>query len=284
MIVQYRGFDAAQLDRFRAGQRASYAVLEEVAAGLEAGVTEREATIRMTRAYRRLGVRSWFHLPVALFGARTALPGRWRLRDFWPSRNRLKEGDAIILDASPIFEGYLVDTSFSARLGDNPDHHRMMMDLASFRSAIVGRVREGAAFRDIAVETDARIRAMGYENRHQAHLEEVLGHRAIRIRRPRPGWVYKKGFDVQALGWFALHTIAARKGLWRFSPNWNAKGTSDHAPWDGLWAVEPHLGRGEVGAKWEELLVIQDGAVFWLDDDNPHMRYWARHRGAARAA
>jgi hypothetical protein len=70
--------------------------------------------------------------------------------------------------------------------------------------------------------------------------------------------------------------------LWRFSPNWNANATSDHKPWDGLWAVEPHLGKGDVGAKWEELLVIQDGAVFWLDDDNPHMRYWHGHGAGTR--
>jgi hypothetical protein len=281
MIVQHRRFRPAQLERFKAGQRASYDVLEAVAAGLEPGITEREATLRITRAYRALGVRSYFHLPVALFGARTALPGRWRLRDFWPTRNRLKEGDSIILDASPIFDGYLVDTSLSTRLGDNDAHHRMMMDLAPFRDRIATQVREGAPFRAIALETDSAIRALGYQNRHQAHLEEVLGHRAVRIRRPRPKWIYKKGFDVQALGWFALHTIAARKGLWRFSPNWNANLTSDHAPWDGLWAVEPHLGKGDVGAKWEELLVIQDGAVFWLDDDVPHMRYWQRHGAAA---
>jgi hypothetical protein len=277
MIVQHRGFDEVELDRFRICQRASFAVLEEVAAGLLPGISEREATLRITRAYRARGVRSYFHLPVALFGARTALPGRWRLRDFWPTRYRLREGDAIILDAAPIFEGYLVDTSLSIRLGDNRDHHRMMMDLAPFRDLIAARVREGAPFRAIAIETDERIRAMAYENRHQAHLEQVLDHRAVRLRRPRPSWIYNKGFDVQALGWFALHTVAAKKGLWRFSPNWNANATSDHAPWDGLWAVEPHFGRGDVGAKWEELLVIQDGAVFWLDDDNPHMRYWRAH-------
>jgi hypothetical protein len=31
MIIQYQGFDAAQLERFRAAQRASYGVLEETA-------------------------------------------------------------------------------------------------------------------------------------------------------------------------------------------------------------------------------------------------------------
>src|SRR5882672_609523 len=152
MIVQYRDFDAAQLDRFRAAQRASYGVLEETARALEPGMSEREATTRMLRAFRALGVKSFFHLPVALFGARTALPGRWRLGHFWPTRTRLRQGDAIILDASPIFDGYLVDTSLSTRLGDNEAHHRMMMDLAPFRDLIADRVRDGASFRAIAIE------------------------------------------------------------------------------------------------------------------------------------
>jgi hypothetical protein len=281
MLMQYRAFDHGQLERFRAAQRASFKVLEDTAGKLSPGITERDATTGMLRAFQALGVRSYFHLPVALFGARTALPGRWRLKDFWPTHARLAEGDAVILDASPIIDGYLVDTSYSTRLGDNHEHHRMLMDLEPFHDFIATQVRSGVPFRDIAIETDVRIRALGYENRHQAHLEEVLGHRAIRIRRPTPGWVYKKGFDVQALGWFALHTVAARKNLWRFSPNWNALQSSDHSPWDGLWAVEPHFGKGDIGAKWEELLVIQDGEVYWLDDDTPHTRYWRSHTVAA---
>lgn len=49
-------------------------------------------------------------------------------------------------------------------------------------------------------------------------------------------------------------------------------------------AVEPHLGKGDVGAKWKGLPVIQDGEVFWLDDDVPHMRYWQKHGAAADRA
>jgi Xaa-Pro aminopeptidase len=72
---QIRGFDAAQLDRFRAAQRASYAVLEETAKRLEPGVSERETTTRMMRAFGALGVQELLPPAVALFGARTALPG-----------------------------------------------------------------------------------------------------------------------------------------------------------------------------------------------------------------
>jgi hypothetical protein len=39
----------------------------------------------------------------------------------------------------------------------------------------------------------------------------------------------------------------------------------------GLWAVEPHLGRGEFGVKFEEILVVTSDSVYWLDDQLPHM-------------
>jgi hypothetical protein len=44
-------------------------------------------------------------------------------------------------------------------------------------------------------------------------------------------------------------------------------GTRDDAPLQqGLWAFEPHLGCAEFGAKFEEILVIDDDGVRWLDD------------------
>ena len=41
------------------------------------------------------------------------------------------------------------------------------------------------------------------------------------------------------------------------------------------------MGSWSVGAKWGELLVIQDGEVFWLDDETPHTRYWRSQAVAA---
>lgn len=52
--------------------------------------------------------------------------------------------------------------------------------------------------------------------------------------------------------------------------------TSDHPAHDGLWLVEPHAGQGEVGAKWEEILVIEDSQARWLDDTAPHIRQWSQ--------
>jgi len=42
-----------------------------------------------------------------------------------------------------------------------------------------------------------------------------------------------------------------------------------------VWAVEPHIGRDGVGAKFEELMVVTADDAYWLDDDLPHVRRWA---------
>ncbi len=57
---------------------------------------------------------------------------------------------------------------------------------------------------------------------------------------------------------------------------WNDGRLADHVPAPGLWAVEPHIGFGEVGVKFEELLVITEGDAHWLDDDVPHVRAWQK--------
>jgi hypothetical protein len=49
---------------------------------------------------------------------------------------------------------------------------------------------------------------------------------------------------------------------------------SDHPPYPGLWAVEPHLGFRGTGAKFEEILVVTEGDAFWLDDELPHVTRW----------
>jgi hypothetical protein len=43
-----------------------------------------------------------------------------------------------------------------------------------------------------------------------------------------------------------------------------------------MWAIEPHLGFRGVGVKFEELLVVTDDDAYWLDEDLPHVRRWAR--------
>ena len=74
-MIQSQHFSTAALSRFRQLQRQSFEILETAAAGLNGGETEKEVARELVQQYRRIGAGSFFHLPVVLFGERTALPG-----------------------------------------------------------------------------------------------------------------------------------------------------------------------------------------------------------------
>lgn len=261
------------LDEFKRYQQLSFQILESKAAELQAGQSEKEVARALVLEYRAAGVNSFFHLPVVLFGERTALPGDWQIGKFFPKAKTLEEGDSVILDASPIFDGHLVDTSYSFCFGENSVHREMMATLSRFRKDVCDAVNQGQKFKTIAEQVATAIRSAGYEPVHVKHPGEVLGHRAVKLAKIPFNWRIK-GFDGLTLSWFLMKGELARRGLGRESPLWNEGSTSDHHPHDGLWLVEPHAGCGPVGAKWEEILVIEDGRARWLDDEPPHVRQW----------
>ncbi len=266
------------LTRFRDLQRLSFSILETTAAELEEGQTEKEIARKLVLRYRAAGFTSFFHLPVVLFGERCALPGDWKIGNFFPKKKMLGFGDSVIMDASPICDGYLVDTSYSFCYGENATHREMMANLAEFRTSICDAVNEGRTFKAIADDVLKKFQSLDYEPAHGKHPGEVLGHRAVKIPNLPFAWRIK-GFDAVALGWFGLNENLAKSPLGAKSPLWNQSNTSDHPAHDGLWLVEPHAGKGAVGAKWEEILVIDHGKARWLDDEPPHVRQWAQIAG-----
>lgn len=271
-MIEYQNFTDRQLETFRRWQRVSYNVLSEVAAALTLDATEKDATRWAMKAYRREGADRFFHLPVALFGERTTLPEPWTTESFWPTDGTLRSGDAVLLDASPIFEGYVVDTSLSFSLGPSTAHETAMEDNLTYRTSILDAVRSGATFREIALAVDASMAARGDRNCHRLHPEAVLGHRVVRLTDPASAPpADPSGFDSTVLRWFIKGITAAQAGG-STPPTWNDQATSDHRPAPGLWAVEPHLARGDIGVKWEELLVVEEHDAYWLDEDVPHRR------------
>jgi hypothetical protein len=265
-------FTNRQLDRFRELQRLSFSILQAEARALEPGMIERDVAHRLVQAYRREGAKSFFHLPVVLFGERTALPGEWPVGKFFPKKRAVAENEAVIFDASPIFGEYLVDTSFSFCFGESEAHRTMMQRLSGFRTSVPEAVNAGTTFVAIAEDVSAQITSFGYEPVHGKHPGEVLGHRAVML--PRLPFVWRaQGFDALSLTWFYGMEYFSRAKLAR-SPLWNTSATSKHKPYDGLWLVEPHAGDGPTGAKWEEILVIENGKARWLDDEPPHVKQW----------
>ncbi|MGB5324480.1 MAG: M24 family metallopeptidase [Pseudomonadales bacterium] len=275
MFIKTSKFTKAELAVFRDLQRRSFSILETVAGRLAGGETEKEVAHELVKSFRKAGADSFFHLPVALFGERTALPGNWSLKKFFPGRRALAAGDSVVLDAAPLFGGYLVDTSYSFCFGESDAHRAMMQHLAQYRQSVPAAIEKGDSFKKIAEDVMAAMRAAGYEASHTKHPGEVLGHRAIKTPK-MPFQLRMQGFDAVSLSWFRFKDGLASKGMGRQSPLWNARKTSGHAPHDGLWLVEPHAGDGITGAKWEEILVIERGRARWLDDDPPHVRQWAQ--------
>jgi len=271
-----------RLDDFRAVQQLAYESAEAVAATLEPGVTEREAARRLRTRLEAHGVDDWFHLPFAWFGDRTAFRGFKVPLQFFPTDRRLEEGMPYILDCAPVVRGATADIGYSGALGTNAISEQIQDDLAAHRELIVELARERRTLRAIYQEVDRLAARQGFENRHRAYPGRVIAHE-VRALRPTRGHGLVAGFGVRHLRSLGRSIIVGQRQGW--SPLWADGRRSDHPPRPGLWAVEPHFGFRDVGAKFEELLVItDDGDAFWLDDDLPHVRRWrARELVGARA-
>ncbi len=275
MFIKTKNFNEQELAHFCNLQRTSFSILEGIAGELVGGETEKEVAHELVKRYRKAGVDSFFHLPVVLFGGRTALPGEWSINKFFPKSKRLESGDSVILDAAPLFGGYLVDTSYSFSFGKNDQHRAMMQHLGQYRDSVLTAINNGESFKSIADRVIETMTTAGYKPVHTKHPGEVLGHRAIKT--PKLPFQFRlQGFDAVSILWFKLKEGMAKKGIGQQSPLWNGLQTSEHHPHDGLWLVEPHAGLGDVGAKWEEILVIEGGEARWLDDNPPHVRQWKK--------
>ncbi|PCI72893.1 MAG: hypothetical protein COB38_02855 [Gammaproteobacteria bacterium] len=274
MGVKFKKFTAKELDKFKQFQQQSYKTLEEIKSKLEVGMTEIQVARMLRKSFHQQGVHSYFHVPVVLFAERTGYPGDFGQFEALATDKRLEDGMAIILDAAPIYEGYIVDTSLATHFGENREQEQLHSHLEKFRIRVLEMVKQRETFSDIEKEMDQMIKDLGGENCHRKHIGEVLGHRIFRERNPL--W---KPFKIKQLSfkhvfWLFWKSIATKKGWMNQSPNWNHRKTSAHKPFEGLWAVEPHFAVNGIGVKFEEIMVITKEDAYWLDDDLPHIKMW----------
>lgn len=281
------GYTTEELDRFRATQALAYECAETIAANLYPGISERETAARMKNWLIDQGVEDWFHQPFAWFGDRTAFRGLIAVSQlkgfnpaFFPGGRKLKEGMPFILDCAPVHNGAVADVGYAGCLGENAALDRLMDDLIEHRQLIVEQIREGKTLAEVSRAVDQLCIKQGVEPRHKAYPFSVLAHRVEKLDEEKKPHSLMR-FGVKAVRELLNEVSQGRKEGW--SPLWNSSDKSDHKPTPGLWAVEPHLGFRDVGAKFEELLVITEDDAFWLDDDLPHVRRW-RERGLIEAA
>jgi hypothetical protein len=137
------------------------------------------------------------------------------------------------------------------------------------RRLILERVRARQTLADIYRAVDALAAQQGLQNRHRAYPFSVLAHR---LTPPTPGTfgAMALGFGTRSVRAIAASLIDGLRAGW--SPLWSDARRSEHPPVPGFWAVEPHLARLGVGAKFEEILVVTQDDAYWLSDDVPHVR------------
>ncbi|WP_420466726.1 M24 family metallopeptidase [Panacagrimonas sp.] len=271
---------AVDIEGFRQVQRLAYRCAETIAEEIEPGMTEREVATYMRDFLLSEGADDCFHQPFAWFGDRTAFRGFIGFKHlggfnpaFYPSNKKLEADMPYILDCAPTRGGYTADIGYCGVVGHNPTLDKLMDDLLEYRVLILDLVRQRKTLAQVSQAVDRLCERHGYEPRHKAYPFEVLAHRVEKLENDgRPKHLSLARFGVRNISELIKDRVRGAREGW--SPLWNSSKGSDHPPTPGLWAVEPHLGFRDVGAKWEELLVITEDDAFWLDDEVPQVRRW----------
>lgn len=273
-------FNSLELEKFRKSQRFAFECATEIEKELKVGMTEKEAAKLMRQWCAKRGVKQFFHAPFVWFGDRTGFCNHQKLTDFLPTNRKLEENMAVILDVAPIVEGYTSDIGYSCFIGESTRHEKMVMDLQPFRSLILEGILAERTLKSIYEEVDTFLKDKGYENAHYTYPGHVLAHRISRIN---PNTRFNPtilGLGMKTFSWLQ-QGIKKAKSAGDISPLWNASKHSDVVPTPGLWSVEPHLRKFDMGVKWEEMLVIDESGAYWLDDQTPHMARWSGRNSTA---
>ncbi len=251
---------------FRKAQRLAYRCVTETEKEMRAGWTELQAAKRMEEFLRDHGVKVFLHRPFAWFGEHARFDGYKRFTQFHPGKKILTEHESFILDVSPVVDGYIGDIGYSSSLRPNPELDRGMEYLLKLRAEIPGLFASSMSAAEIWWKIDRDAKANGFENVHSLYPFAVLGHRVYKVHLPNISFPL---LPVSFASWFSL------QGSFEFLTHKVLPEllTPDHeGDKIGLWAIEPHFGRGKAGFKFEEILVVEPDRAYWLDDEVPHVQ------------
>jgi len=250
---------------FKHAQRVAYDAVEYVASLLTIGMTEQEAAALLADYLKQRGTERYLHRPFAWFGDHSRFDGYAGYGDYHPSDRRLKDGDVVILDVSPVVDGYIGDVGYAVSMGFNAELESAKQFQLELRRIIPELFASSMTPAQIWQEINRLIIDAGYDTIHAKYPHCVLGHRVFRVK-PKSGKHLRIGWG--GFGWFSLETNLE---FFKMGPS-AALGPEHEGKKLGLWAIEPHLGWQGAGCKFEEILVVEPDRVYWLDDDVPHVR------------
>jgi Xaa-Pro aminopeptidase len=248
-------------------QRLAREVILVVSETVKPGDTERGVCARLEREFARAKVAHWLHTPYAWWGERTRFDwrGRWETNAL-PSERVLQEGEAFVLDAAPIVGGFPADFAYSGLAGEaaGAEHVELLSELGRIKRELCQWARQATSGAELCARVQSAIEGAGLDVIHTRYPAQVLAHTLEGF----PNWSSAAprigtGFQLPLLLTYAtglvLHHLAGAP-----YPFLNAG--APRRP-QGLYAVEPHLGRGVLGAKFESVLLVDGDETRWLDPE-----------------
>ncbi|WP_405138432.1 M24 family metallopeptidase [Nocardia sp. NBC_01388] len=256
-----------EVEGFRRAQSLGFACAQAAAAEMRPGWTEAQTGLWMINWLYDHGVKTMLHKPIAVFHEKTLAPdGEWGPVTRGTGAT-LREDDVVILDCAPVVDGYTGDIAYTVPVGENPELQRAQDFLTALRAEIPARFADAELAGGVFEWVDDKIREAGYGNAAAGYPNHVLGHR-----------VYHHGRLNDLAPWFLPERIVG------YVPSWHSLGflgttvrrllfpevlgPQHSGPKTGIWAIEPHIRAAGFGAKFEELLVVDEGKAYWLDDSS----------------
>jgi Xaa-Pro aminopeptidase len=250
-------------------QRVARDALLSVAPSVKPGDSERAVCARMERAFSRAKVSHWLHTPYAWWGERTRFDwrGSWEANAL-PSERVLQAGEAFVLDAAPIVAGFPADFAYSgvAAASGEPAlvHAALLQTLTQLKRELGQWALEAASGGALCQRVAGAIEAAGLDVIHTRYPGQVLAHTLEGFPNwcssaPRMGTGFQLPLLLTYATGIALHHLAGAP-----YPFLNAG--APNRP-QGLYAVEPHLGQGLLGAKFESVLLVDGDETRWLDPE-----------------
>jgi methionine aminopeptidase len=251
-----RVYTANECESYLKAQSLAQQCAKEIESYLQPGWTEAKASSLMESWLRDHGVKTFFHKPFVWWGDRTRFTGVKNYWDYLPSQRVLCEGDVYILDVAPIVDGAICDIGYSGFIGGDEiqtaNYHKAIGFLEALRRDLPAMATGVLQGRELWRDIDQKMTDAGYQNIHKTYPFGVLGHR-----------LHKNSVKSEAsfihFGWQSYWELLSR-GLFGQLLNKDFQGKLD-----GLWAIEPHIGTELFGVKFEEILVIENGAARWLN-------------------
>jgi Metallopeptidase family M24 len=264
--------DRASVSGTARAQRLAREVIHEIAGTVRPGDREDDVARRIDERLERAGVNRFLHTAYAWWGDRTRFARfvDWE-PDALPTDRMLTEGEAFILDVAPLVDGYVADYAFSGFMGEHTVTERgdgVHVELLALLREIKARIAHFARTRPSGRAMTRHVGALVDEARaeavHPMYPGGVLGHTLdpfpnVFGRAPLVG----RGFQLSLVGTYGVALARHRLGHAPY-PLINDE---DRGPIQGLWAVEPHVARGGVGAKFESILVVDGDETRWLDPE-----------------